>query len=70
MDIVQQRLEIVNKEVEKIPFIKNLSTQTGVPAAIFLFVPLIILTILVLVDFGASLITSCVGVVYPLFKSI
>ncbi|TNV75335.1 hypothetical protein FGO68_gene13928 [Halteria grandinella] len=70
MDVVQQRLDLINKEIERIAPVKNLAKQLGVPAAALVFGPIAFLVLLVAFGVGASFFTTLIGIAYPTFKSI
>ena len=70
MELPQQKIDVINKEVEKIKVVKSLADKTGLPAALFVFAPLLIFVIAVAAGIGASFFTRLIGVLYPTLKSI
>ena len=71
MDELKFRMEKFNKEVEKIPGLKELAQTTNLPAGIFIVIGVALGVILV--AFGvsfSSVIVQFIGVVYPIYKSI
>ena len=67
---MQQRLDVINKEIERIAPIKALADKTKLPAGVFVAGPILVLVIAVVLGIGASFFTTLIGVAYPTFKSI
>ena len=68
--VMKQKFEDINIELEKFTPIKNLVEKTNVPAIVFVAVPLLIFVSAIALDIGASFFTRLIGVGYPTFKSI
>ncbi len=65
MDQLQAKLDLWNKNLEKVGPIKALVQQTKLPAITFVAVPVVILLLAIALDLGASLCTTTIGVIYP-----
>ena len=70
MDLVQKKLDILNKEVENIPYLGDFCKKLGIPPAILIFGIAFILLLIILFGFAGNFLTRFIGVVYPSFKSI
>ena len=70
MDQLQQKLELVNKEAEKIAFLKFISDKTKIPPAYFMIATLLVLVFIVVLGIGSSFVSRLIGVLYPSIKSI
>ena len=68
--VMKQKFEDINIELEKFTPIKNLVEMTHVPAVVFVAIPLLIFVSAIVLDIGASFFTRLIGVGYPTFKSI
>ena len=71
MDQLKFKMEKFNSEVLKIPYMKELSEKTGIPAGVFILIDITIIVVLVAFNFSFSnVLVQIVGVIYPVFKSI
>lgn len=68
--VIKQKFEQFNKDLEKFSLIKNLVDQTKLPALAFVAVPILLFISAIALDICASFFTRLIGVGYPLFKSI
>ncbi|CDW77174.1 UNKNOWN [Stylonychia lemnae] len=70
MDQLQQKLEIMNKEGEKVLLIKFISEKTKLPPSYIILGSLIASCLVLMLEIAESLISRLVGVVYPGIKSL
>jgi len=70
MDIVNQKVEALNKYAVKIPPIVQLAEKTQQKPGLILAVALLITGLVILISLGATILTVIITVVYPAIKSI
>lgn len=70
MDQLKAKLEELNKEASKIPFLNTIAQKTKIPPAAFLGTILMTLIIILVLGIGSNFISRLIGVTYPAFMSI
>jgi receptor expression-enhancing protein 5/6 len=69
MEEIKAKIEELSEQLEQISLFKTLRAKTGVPTGTFAIGLMSVLFLLVFVGFGASLIVSVVGILYPAYMS-
>ena len=70
MEILNQKLRPLNKFADSVPQIRDLARQLGVESGVLLGVGGVVALIIILIVFGATILTLTITVLYPAFKSI
>ncbi len=70
MEEVQKRVQVLNHYADQIPPIVELSKKAKVQPGVILGGAIILLSLIVLILFGFSILTIVITVLYPGFKSI
>eukprot|EP00347_Sterkiella_histriomuscorum_P002756 403366924 len=70
MDQVQQRIDTLNKEGEKIMFVKLISSKTNIQPAHIILGSFVLAGAILMLGIAESLVSRLVGVVYPGIKSL
>ncbi len=70
MEIVNQKLRPLTVYGDKVEQIRDLSQKLGVPSGLLIAAAGVVLSILTLVIFGATILTLSITVLYPAAKSI
>jgi receptor expression-enhancing protein 5/6 len=70
MEIIKQRVQILNRYAERIPPLMELSKMTKVEPGYFLGGGIILSALIILITMGGTILSAVITVVYPSFKSI
>ena len=70
MDLLKEKIEIIQREAEQAPFLKRIEEKTGVKSIYIFFGLVAIAFILVFNGFLTTLIASIIGCLYPAYKSL
>jgi receptor expression-enhancing protein 5/6 len=70
MDKLKEKLADLEKDLDDIPFMRMLGEKTGLKPSYIAGGGLLIVFLFVIIGFMGQLLTDCVGVLYPAYKSL
>ena len=69
MDMLKEKLDQLNKDAEKIPYLSDVAKKAGVPPGYILIGVFSLMLILVIFEYGAAFFVNVLTFAYPAYKS-